>query len=211
MTSSFLGRRSSGTQRLPHRLRAQGHARTNLVGRSIHRCRGIPARSGVHQNVAAHPLFGADDVVRSAWIRVQRGLRAPGDGVWFLRSSEPSSGSTWAPVLLNRTFRFRWKIRGLNMRRWRPRNGCGRDLASSPRWKSQFRSPTFRSKILPTVISVTADRGERNSLDLQGSVSPKSCSYPSERNTPETSSKQLRLPNARAFPSDRKASCPLQL
>jgi len=49
------------------------------------------------------------------------------------------------------------------------------------------------------VISVTADRGERNSLDLQGSVSPKSCSYPSERNTPEASSKQLRLPNRARF------------
>jgi len=64
----------------------------------------------------------------------------------------------------------------------------------------QFRSPTFPgAEFCRPVISVTADRGERNSLDLQGSVSPKSCSYPSERNTPETSSKQLRLPNRARF------------
>jgi len=150
MTSSFLGRRSRRTQRLPHRFAPKDTQ--NQPGRAKHS--SMPrnsSRSGVHQNVAAHPLFGADDVVRSA-----------------------DSGSTWSTSAGRRsvvsfdlrtefrlhvgpcsssigTFRFRWKIR-FKHAQVRPRNGCGPGISPpSPRWKSAISiSHVSWSKILPT-------------------------------------------------------------
>jgi len=69
--------------------------------------------------------------VRSAWIRVQRGLRAPGrrSVVSFdLRNRVPAPRGPL--FFFNRDVSISLENSGLNMRRWRPVTVVGRDLAS---------------------------------------------------------------------------------
>jgi len=154
MTSSFLGRRSrrdATSTTSPSRPRT----RKNQPGRAKHS--SMP-RKFQPVRVFTRMSRRIPYLVRTMWFDL------PGfgfnvvyerqeDGVWFPSIFGTEFRLHVGPLFFfNRTFRFRWKIRGLNMRRWRPRNGCGPGISPpSPRWKSAISiSHVSWSKILPT-------------------------------------------------------------
>jgi len=130
MTSSFLGRRSrrdATSTTSPSRPRT----RKNQPGRAKHS--SMPRNSspfGCSPECRGASLFGADDVVRSAWIRVQRGHERQEDGVWFPSIFGTEFRLTWAPVLLQSDVSISLENSGFKHAQVETRNGCGRGSRS---------------------------------------------------------------------------------